>query len=162
MNTDVGKDGLDNAQSSGIDFLSLLAVDLGFHKINQIRLTRVHLNGEIPARSIRLAQTARLQRTGSAVLRAGLVDIISAVTVALVARVAGQFFSLRTEIDLLAFIIRKIIRGEATGLGVRSLPAVNAIFETLVLGKARIAFAELDVRNVGVNFFIFADRQTIE
>ena len=162
VDTEVGKDRLNNAQSSGIDSLALLAVDLGFHKINQVRLTRVDLNRKIPARSIRLAQTARLQRIGSAVFRAGVVDIIGAVTVALVARVAGQFFSLRTEIDLLAFIIRKIIGGEETGLGVRSLPVVDAILETLVLGKARIAFAELDIGNVGVSLFIFANRQTIE
>ena len=49
VHTDVGKDRLDHAQTSGIDALSLLAVDPGFHLIDQVRLPRVHLNGKIPA-----------------------------------------------------------------------------------------------------------------
>jgi hypothetical protein len=51
MHADVGKDRLDNGQPSRIDLLALLAVDLGFHPIDQVRLTRVHLNRKIPARS---------------------------------------------------------------------------------------------------------------
>ena len=141
-------------QPSRIDFLALLAVDLGFHQINQVRLAGIHLNGKIPARSIRLAQTARAQRTDSTVFGAGLVDIIGAVQVDLVARMTLQFFSVRTEIDALAFIIRKISGAERTRLGIRLL----AIFETLLLGKARIALAELDAGIIRVHLFIFADR----
>jgi hypothetical protein len=63
MYTDVRKDRLDNCQPSRIDFLALLAIDLGFHQIDQVRLTRVHLNRKIPARSVGLAQTARAQAT---------------------------------------------------------------------------------------------------
>ena len=80
MHTDVGKDRLDNAKPSGIDFLALLAVDLGFHLIDQVRLAGIHLNGKIPARSVRLAQTARAQRTSGAVFGAGVIDIIRAMS----------------------------------------------------------------------------------
>ena len=58
VHTDVGKDRLDDRQPSGIDALSFLAVDLGLHLIDQVRLVAIHLNGKIPARCIRLAQTA--------------------------------------------------------------------------------------------------------
>src|SRR5690606_37697731 len=64
----------------------------------------------------------------------------------------------RTAIDLLAFIISKISRAERTRLGISPL----LIFEALLLGKTRIALAELDIGNVRINFFIFADLQTIE
>ena len=158
MHTDVGEDRLDNGQPPRIDLLARFAVDLGFHQIDQVGLARVHLNRKIPARSIRLAQTARAQRTGSTVLGAGLVDIISAVTIDLVARVTFQFFSVRTKIDALAFIISKISRAERTGLGICLL----LIFETFLIGKARIALAELEIGNVGVEFFIFADCQAVE
>ena len=146
------------AEPPRLNFPTLLAVNFGFHHANQIRLTRIHLNRKIPARSIRLAQTARAQRTGSTVLGAGLVDIISAVTIDLVARVTFQFFSVRTKIDALAFIISKISRAERTGLGICLL----LIFETFSIGKARIALAELEIGNVGVEFFIFTDCQTVE
>jgi hypothetical protein len=69
-----------------------------------------------------------------------------------------QFFSVRTEIDALAFIISKISRAESTRLGIRLL----AIFETLLIGKARIALAELDIGNVGVHLFLFVDSQTVQ
>ena len=70
MDTNVGKDRLDNGQPSRIDFLALHAVDLGFHQIDQVRLAGINLNGKIPARSVRLAQTARAQRTSRAVFGA--------------------------------------------------------------------------------------------
>ena len=87
-----------------------------------------------------------------------MIDIISAVTVDLVARMTLQYFSVRTEIDALAFIIRKISRAERTRLGI----CILLIFETLLIGKARIALAELDIGDVRVQLFIFADRQTVQ
>ena len=163
MYTDVGKDRLDNGQPSRIDFLTRFAVNFGFHQINQVGLTRVYLNRKIPARSIRLAQTTRAQRTDSTVFGAGLVDVIRAVTIDLVVSMTFQFFSVRTKIDALAFIISKISRAERTRLGVCLL----LIFETLLLGKARIALAELDIgvvvgcccfftllRNNGTTYFL--------
>jgi hypothetical protein len=47
-------------------------------------------------------------------------------------------------------------------LGVWSLPAVDAILETLLIGKARIAFAELDVGDVSIDLFIPAQSQAVE
>ena len=48
------------------------------------------------------------------------------------------------------------------GLASGSLPGVDAILETLLTGKARIVFAELDVGDVGIDLFLSADRQTLE
>ena len=91
---------------------------------------------------------------GGAVFDAGMVDVKGAVTVDLVARMTFQFFSVRTKIDALAIIIRKISGAERTRLGIRLL----AIFETLLIGKARIALAELDAGIIRVHLFTFADR----
>jgi len=157
MYTDVGKDRLDNCEPPRVDLLARFAVDLGFHQIDQVRLTRVHLNRKIPARSVGLAQTARAQRTGGTVFGAGLVDIIRAVTIELVARMTLQFFSVRTKIDALAFIIRKISGGEGTWLEVRSLPAVDAILEALLIGKAWISFSELDIWDEGIDLCTTSD-----
>ena len=44
----------------------------------------------------------------------------------------------------------------------RSLPAVNPILEAVLLGKARVACAVMNVWDVGVELFIFADLQTVE
>ena len=49
LHTDVGKDRLDNTQTSGIDALSLLGVYLCFHLINWIQLLGIHLDGKISA-----------------------------------------------------------------------------------------------------------------
>jgi len=103
--TDVGKDWLHDRQPSGIDALSIITIHLCFHIIDQVRLLGIDLNRKIPARSIRLAQTAGSQWTGGTVFRAGVVDIISTIAVALIAGMTSQFFSLRTKIQLLAFII---------------------------------------------------------
>jgi len=158
MYTNVGKDRFHYPQPPRIDLLARFAVDLGFHKINQVRLTRVHLNRKIPARSIRLAQTARAQRTGRAVFGSGMIDIIGAVAIDLVAGMTFQFLSVRAKIDTLAFIISKISRAERTRLGICLL----LIFETLLLGKTRIACAVLDVGDVSIDLFILADLQAVE
>ena len=112
MHTNVGKDRLNNPQSPGIDALAQFAVNLRLHLIDRVWLLGSHLNGEIPARSIRLAQTARPQRTGGAVFDASAVDIIGAKAVELVAGMAGEFFSLRAEIDLFGGIEREVSGGE--------------------------------------------------
>jgi hypothetical protein len=162
LDTDVGKDRLDNAQSPGINALSLFTIDLCLHRIDQVRLLRIHRNGKIPAGGGRFAQTACLQRTGGTVLRAGMVDIIGTIAVGLVAGMASQFFSLRTKINLFFWIEREVSCREETGLGVGSLPAVETILEAPLLGKARIAFAELDVGDVRIDLFFPAYRQAVE
>lgn len=48
------------------------------------------------------------------------------------------------------------------GLGVRSLPSMNAILEALLLCKALISFSELDDGDAGIDLLIFAQRQTLE
>ena len=84
-----------------------------------------------------------------------MIEIIRAIAVDLSAGIAFQFFSIRTTIDALVFIISKISGAERTRF-------LALFFETLLLGKARIAFAELDIGDVGVDLFIFAERQAVE
>src|SRR6476619_7974313 len=91
-----------------------------------------------------------------------MVNIIGAVAVGLVAGMAGQFLPLRTKINLFVWIEREVSCREETGLGIGSRPAVDAILETLLLGKAWIAFAELDVGDVRIDLFLFAYRQAVE
>jgi len=72
---------------------------------------------------------------------------------------AGQFFSVGTPIHLFVWIEREVCCGEEPWLGVWT---VDALLETLLLGKARIACAVLDVGDVGIDLFILADLQAIE
>ena len=108
LHTDVSKDRLDNAQPSGVYLLALLGIDLGLHLIDRVRLLRIDRDGKVPAGCGGFAQTVRLQRAGGAVFDAGMVDIIGAMTVDLVAGITGQFFALWTEIHLLARIEREV------------------------------------------------------
>ena len=123
LHTDVGKDGLDDAQPSGVNTLALIGVDLGFHLIDQVGRLGSPPEWKDPARCGGLAQTACLPRTGGAVFHTGMVDIIGAVAVDLVAGMAGQFLPLRTAIHLLVRIEREVRSGEESWLGVGSLPA---------------------------------------
>jgi len=95
-------------------------------------------------------------------LHAGMAHIIGSIAVDLVAGMAGQFFSLRTKIHLFVRIEREVNCSKETWLGIGSLPAVNAILETFLIGKARIAFAELDVRDVSIDLFIPTHSQAVE
>jgi hypothetical protein len=95
MHTDLGEDRLDNAGPPGVNFLTHFAVNLGPHLVNQIRRLAIHLNKKIPARSSGLAQTARPQRTGSAVFGAGVIDVVDAKAVGLIAGVTFQRFPVR-------------------------------------------------------------------
>ena len=91
-----------------------------------------------------------------------MVNIIGSIAVDLVAGMTGQFFSLRAEIYLFVRIERKVRSGKGSWLGIGSRPAVDAIPEAFLLGKARVPFAELDVGDVGVDLFILAHIQTVE
>ena len=162
VHTDVGKDWFDNAQTSGVDLLALVGINLCLHLINQVRRLGIHGHGKIPAGCGWFAQTARSQRTGGAVLRAGMVDIIGSKAVGLVAGMAGQFFPMRAEINLFDWIEREIRNAKEPRLRTWSLPAVNASLETLLIGKARVTFAELDVGDIRVDLFILAHRQAVE
>jgi len=57
--TEVGKDRHHDPQPSGIDALADFTIDLHLHLIDQVGLLAVDLDGKIPGRCVRLAQTAR-------------------------------------------------------------------------------------------------------
>jgi hypothetical protein len=126
---------------------------------------RIHRDGKIPARCGGLAQATCLHKASGAVFRASTVEIIGAMAVDLVAGMAGQLLPVRAEINLFGRIEREVSYREAARLGVRSLPAVDAILETLLIGtpscvrcrEARIACAVLDVGDVGIDLFLLAD-----
>ena len=161
VDTDVGEDRFHDPQSPGINALALFTIDLGLHLVDQVRRLGIHWDGKIPARGGRFAQTPGFHRAGGAVFHTGMVNIIGAIAVGLVAGMTGQFLALRTNIDLLARIEREVSCREETGLGVGSLPAVEALLEASLLGKVRIAFAKLDVGDVGIEPCIFAHNQRI-
>ena len=91
-----------------------------------------------------------------------MVEIIGAMAVDLTAGMAGQFLPLRTAIHLFVWIEREVSCREEPWLGVWTLPAMDAILKTLLLGKERIALAELDVGNISIDLFILADLQAVE
>jgi len=66
--------------------------------------------------------------------------------------------SLWTEVDIFARIENEVSSGEGTRLGLWSLHAVDTIHKMFLLGKARIAFAELVVGDLDVDLFIPAQR----
>ena len=162
LHADVGEDRFNDPQSPAINALALITIDLGFHRIDQIGGLALNLNRKIAAYSICLLQATCPQRTGSAIFRASMVEIIGAMAVDLVASMAGQFFPLRTTIHLFVWIEREVRNSEETRLGVWTLPAVDAVLETFLLGKARIACAVLDVGDVRIELFILADLQAVE
>ena len=63
-----------------------------------------------------------------------MVEIIGAMAVDLVAGMSGQFPPLRTSIHLFVWIEREVSCREEPWLGVRSLPAVDAILEPFLIG----------------------------
>ena len=142
--------------------LSLFGIDLCLHLIDQVWRLYIHRDGKIPARCGWLAQAARSHRAGGAVLHAGMVHIIGSITVGLVAGMAGQFFTLRAEINLFDWIEREVRGGEGTWLGNWSLPGMDAILESLLSGKAFISFAELDIGDVSIQTFGLAKCQTTQ
>lgn len=64
VDTDVGKDRFHDPQASGVDLPSLLAIDPGLHRIDQVQGLGSGGDGKIPARGGGCAQTARLQGAG--------------------------------------------------------------------------------------------------
>ena len=48
LDTDIGKDRLNNGQASGIDLFALWCVDLGFHLVDQIGSLIIHPDGQVP------------------------------------------------------------------------------------------------------------------
>jgi len=162
LHTDVGKDRFHDPQPPGINALALFTIYPGLHLIDQVWWLRIHRNGKIPARCGGFAQTARLQRASRTVLRAGMVNIIGSMAVDLVAGMTGQFLPLRTKIHPFVRIEREVRNSEEPWLSVWTLSGVEAILESLLIGKARIAFTELDVGDVSIDLFILADLQAVE
>ena len=162
VDTEVGKDRFNDPQPSGVEALPLFAIELRLHLIDQVPWLALHRNGKIPARGARLAQTARPPWAGGTVLDARLVDLIGTMPVDLVAGLATQFLALRTKNYPSGRIEIEVSHGEATWLEVKTLPAVDALFETLLIGKARVAFSESTVGDVRLDLLSLADRQALE
>jgi hypothetical protein len=125
LHTDIGEYRLNNLEPPGIDFLTLFAIDLCLHLIDQVRWLRLHLYGEIPPRSRGLAQALRSQRAGGVIFYARMMHIIGSIAVCLVVRMTSQFFSIPTEIHLFITVKRIVRSAEETRLRVCALPAVG-------------------------------------
>ena len=162
VDTDIGKHRLDNAQPPGIDLFSLRRVYLCFHLVDQVSGLLIDPDGEISARCAWFAQTNGSQRAGLAIFLAGTVNIISAIAVVLIASMTGQRFTVGAEVDLLGCIKREVCRGEGGRFGDLSLPGMNAILETLLVSKTLVSLAKLDIGDISIDVFGFAQRKRIE
>ncbi len=91
-----------------------------------------------------------------------MVNIIQAITVALVAGMADQFLSLWAEIDLFDGIEREVFCGEDTCVFALSLPGMDAILESLLLCKAFISFAELDIGDISIQALLEDSDKALE
>ena len=153
LNTNISKHWLNDAQASGIDLFALGTIYFGFHLVDQVGFVLINLNREIPARCVLFAQALRSQGAGGTIFWTGMINIIQAITVALVAGMAGQFLSLWAEIDLFGGIEREVFCGEGTCVFALSLPGVDAILESLLLSKALVSLAELDIGDISIQAF---------
>src|SRR5512143_1296207 len=104
LDTDIGKDRLNDSQSSGIDPFALGCIDLGFHLFDQAGLLTLHLDRQISAWCIWLAQTSRPHPAIRTILLAGTINIVHPVAVVLVASTRFQDLALWTQINLLRII----------------------------------------------------------
>ena len=91
-----------------------------------------------------------------------MVDIIQAMAIALVASMAGQFLALRADVNLPGGIEFEIFDRERLQLFLLPLPAMNAVLEALLIGKALIPLAKLNVGDVSIDPFRLAERQAVE
>jgi hypothetical protein len=94
LDTNISKHWFNNAQAPGIDLFALWTIYFGLHLVNQVGLVLINPDREIPARCVWFAQAARSQGAGGTIFWTGMVNIIQAIAVALVAGMAGQFLSL--------------------------------------------------------------------
>jgi hypothetical protein len=85
-----------------------------------------------------------------------MVNIIGSVAVDLVAGMTGEFLALRTTIHLFVRVEREVGKGEGIRLGMGSR------LEAFLLGKAWIAFAELEVGDARIDLFLSACSQAVE
>ena len=159
LDADIGKYRLDDGQAPGIDLPALGGVDPGFHLVDQVGGLVIQPDRQVPGRCVWLAQTPLLHRAAGTIFLAGLIDIVKPVAIALAAGMAGQGFALGAEVGLFGHVKGEIGSGEPAYLPGLSLPGVDAIFESVLPRKALISFAELDVRDIGVQALCLASRQ---
>ena len=162
VNADVRKHRLHNSQLPRVDFFASRAVNFGLHLVQHIRLWFSHLYREIPTRSRWLTQAASPHGAVGAIFGSGMIDVVQAIAVALVAGMQGQFLPLRTEIDLPRVIGFEIFHREGLFAFLLALPAVEAILEALLLGKAPVPLAKLDVGDVSIHPFGPAEGQALK
>lgn len=104
MDTDVGKDRLNDSKTPGVDAATMRRIDPGFHGFNQTGSLAFNFHREKATRGIGLAQTISPHRTRSAIFRTSAIDIIDPVAIWLAARTAFQELALRTAIALIEVI----------------------------------------------------------
>ena len=98
-------------------------------------------------------------RAEGTVLRASAIDIIDLVAVALATSATVQELALRTDINLAEGIEAKVRIGELRFFFHGSSSGMNAILEPLLFKEAGVSFAELQVRDIGIQLFGLAERQ---
>lgn len=136
LNADIGKDRLDDRQSSGVALFALRRVDLGFHLFDQIGLLTFDFDRQISARCVRLVQTSGSHAAVGTIFLAGAINIIDPVAVALAASTAFQEHALWTQIDLACYVEDKVSTRESLLFRGCWLSGMNAVLESGLFGKA--------------------------
>ena len=126
LDTNISKHRLNNAQASGIDLFALWTIYFSLHFVDRVGLVLIHPDREIPARCVWFAQAPRSQGAGGTIFWTGMVYIIQAIAVALVAGIAGQFLSLWAEVDLFGGVERETFCGKGPYGITLSLPGMKA------------------------------------
>ena len=133
--TNISKHRLNNAQASGINLFALWTIYFGLHLVDQVGLVLINPDREIPARCVWFAQAPRSQGAGSTIFWMGMLNIIQAIAIALVAGMADQFLPLWAEIDLFGGIEREVFSGEGTCVFALSLPGMGKPRESQVTAE---------------------------
>lgn len=88
---------------------------------------------------------------------AGTVDVINTMAIDLTARAELEDFAVRAPISLQGGIESEIGEGEGFCLGRDTFSGMDTIPETLLINKAWIALAVVDVRDVGIKTLLLAE-----
>jgi hypothetical protein len=91
-----------------------------------------------------------LQRAAGTIFLAGVIDIVKPVAIALAAGLAGQSITLGTDIGLFGLVKGEIGGGEPASFPGFPFSGMEAIFESVLIGKTLVTLAELDVGDIGV------------
>lgn len=79
-----------------------------------------------------------------------MINIVDPIAVVLVVRVAGQFFPVRTAIDLVGRVEDEIGGRESFGFRGGSFSGMQAVLEAWLFSKTRVTVAKVNIGDVSI------------